>query len=121
MTIPCRVSLDELAHDKGVQEYSEEDLRDAREELEEKLLAGERVFRIDLETLLEGEFDRNFSSCIRSLYEHFAGIGDCVPQERCLAGNDWMTQLVSAHLDAHPEVIEERAIEIAAARLEDSI
>jgi hypothetical protein len=113
----------ERAADRGVVEYSAEDLKEAREDLLEKLLAGDKFGRTDLELILEDEIQRNYASMRRSLYEHFAGIGNdshVDEYDRASRAGEWMKRLVEAYLDANPDLIEERAAEIAAERLEDA-
>lgn len=125
LSISANVPADiaERISDVGGEEYSAEDLKDAREELIEKLLAGDKVGHVDLEGLIDYEADTNRAAFVRNLYEHFAGIGSdsrTGDYDRCMKAGEWMQRLVEAHLDAHPEVVEERAAEIAAMKLEDA-
>jgi hypothetical protein len=119
---PCRVSLDLRAREAAEERLpvpSEEDMRDARQEIEEELLAGKRIGRIDLEALIDCELDRNYAATLRRLYEHFAGIGTLSAHDqaiRCQAADEWLTRLVRAHLDTDADAIEERAARIAAER-----
>lgn len=103
-----------------MQEYTAQDFADAREDLTEKFLAGDRIGRIDLEALLDQELNDNYAATLRSLYEHFANIGNCDDTDVCSGAHDWMTRLVKAYLNRNPDLIEERAAEIAAERLEDA-
>lgn len=112
--------LAERLSDVAGPEYSPQDLKEAREDLAEKLLAGDRIGGVDLESLIDYEIDRNYAAFLRSLYEHFAGIASCEDSAgKCLDGDRLMAALVDKHLDAHQDLIEERAAEIAADRLED--
>ena len=113
--------LAERLSDVAGPEYSPADLKEAREELAEKLLAGDRVDGSDLESLIDYEIDRNYAAFLRSLYEHFAGIGSCFSSaERCLAGDEWMLRLIDMHLDMDDEPVQERAAKIRADRDEDA-
>lgn len=112
--------LAERLSDVAGPEYSPADLKEARADLSEKLLAGDRIGGVDLESLIDYEIDRNYAAFLRSLYEHFAGIASCSDSAgKCLDGDRLMAALVDRHLDANPDLIEERAAEIAAERLED--
>ena len=115
--------LAERISDVDAPEFSQEDLKDAREELTEKLLAGDKVGGIDLEALFENEVQNNYLAFLRNLYEHFAGIGNdsrVDEYDRAAKAAECMKRLVEAHLDAHPDVVEEHAAEIAAQKLEDA-
>lgn len=116
--VPCRVSIDELAHDQGVQEFSAKDLADAREELVDLLLAGNSFHGADLEGIIDAELDRNYAATLRSLYEHFANIGGKNGSDCCMEADKWMRRLVEAHVDTG--LIEEMAEKIAADKLEDA-
>lgn len=111
----------ERLSDVAGDEHTPEDLKEAREELAEKLLAGDKVGRVDLETLLDTELNDNYAATLRNLYEHFAGIGNGGrgdEYDRSMRAGQWMQRLVEAHLDANPDVVEERATKIAGERLE---
>ena len=105
--------------DNDIGEFSKADLRDAQLEIEEELVAGERVGKLDLEAVLDEELNRNYAATLRNLYEHFAGIASCgCSAERCLNADAWMLRLVRSHITE--EMVEERAAKIAADRLEDA-
>ena len=117
--------LAERLSDNGIEEFSAEDLRDARLEIEEELAAGKRIGTFDLEAIIEVELNRNYDATIRNLYEHFAGIGTdggSAEYDRCMRAGEWMLRLIRQQLDTPDgaEIIEERAAQIAADRLEDA-
>lgn len=123
--VPDRVAADLRAHEAAQDRLpapSEEDMRDARAALEEELLAGKRIGRVDLEAILDQELNDNYAAALRSLYEHLARIGALDPHDqiiRCQAADAWMQRLVRAYLDSDPDMVEERAALIAKQRQED--
>lgn len=117
--VPCRVSIEtrqyEETHD--LPEPSDEDVRYARQELEEEILAGKRIGRFDLEAIIDQEINDNYAATLRKLYEHFAGIATCGDSAgRCLDGDTWMLDLVRKHMPE--ELVQERAERLAAERFE---
>lgn len=120
---PDRVSIDlRRFQANDLPEFSKEDLAEARQELMEELLAGERVAGVDLFALLQSEFDQRLDHSVERLAYHFAGIGNLSTDdraERCERISEWMGKLVAEYLDEHDEIIQERAADIAAQRLED--
>ena len=92
---------------------TEAEIADARREIIEEVLAGERVGKLDLETIIEAEIQRNYAATLRSLYEHFAGIGNdgrTDEYDRCMKAGEWMTRLVEAAVTEDCDEVAERAI-----------
>lgn len=111
--IPCAVSIAELAHDRSMPEWSVEELARAREEVIEEILEGKKVEGTDLESVLDAAIESNPANMVRSLYEHFANIGNLgdlyANLERCRNAAQWMQVLVESYVDAHDDLISDRA------------
>lgn len=115
--------LAERLSDQGVEEHSAADLKEAREDLIEKLFAGKRIGlpSLGLDALLESEIENSPASAIEELASFLRGStvgGDYARLELCDRMEAFATRICDAHLDANPDVVEERATEIAGERLE---
>ncbi len=97
---------------------TKDDLAHAREDLIEKLFDGKRIGipALGLDALLEAEYEKASASTIEELASFLRGStvgGDYARMELCERMEAFATRLCEAHLDAHPDLIEERAQEIA--------
>lgn len=122
-----RVSIDTAAFlrsQDGPTEWSAEELARAREELVDELLAGDKVGdvqKVDLETILDAAIDSNPAGMARNLYEHLANIGGIRDHgEHCQKASAWMRQLIESYVDAHDDLISDRAADNENARKEDA-
>lgn len=91
----------------------------AEEEITEKLLEGKQVDRYDFAGILDSEMDRGTRVMAEEVAGHITGILDVgmdehTHVERRKALELWARSLIESFLDSHPELIEERAAEIAA-------
>lgn len=104
------------AADRGVREYSAEDLKEAREELAEKLREGKSVAGCMFRDLLDCEFNSRPEELLGELDTllRLAG-GSDTPEGFASTLRD---QIIGRHLDEHGDAVRERAVELAAGRLE---
>lgn len=130
---PCRVSIEELAHDRGLQEFSAEDLKDAREEIVDAILTepkgwkGHTLFGT-LQEYLNTE-PAVYDTRLAAIAKHVQHMLNGNPSDRPAPHGDLM---ILARADAETffrgtvedyiddEWVEEHAADIAADKLEDA-
>lgn len=104
------------AADSGVREYSAEDLKEAREDLAEKLREGKTVARCTFRDLIDCEFNCRPNELLGELDTLLRLSGGSDTAEGY--ASTLRDQIIARHLDANEEAVRERAVEIAAGRLE---
>ena len=137
--IPCRVSIEELAHDRGLQEYSPEDLKDAREEIVEGIIGntnglnGTLLWQVLQEWLNVDArlYDERLSVIAKHLQTllhgailepmHWMSFDErrkAAHAEARSEAEEWLSEIVRESITE--EMVEERAAKIAAEKLEDA-
>ncbi len=130
---PCRVSIEELAYDRGLQEFSAEDLKDAREEIVEQFTDGPRLWEAlqgwlnvdarlyderlsiiakQMQTLLSGE------EVAHDLYPTYKERREASYACARATARIWLEEIVREYIT--DEMVEEHAEKIAAQKLEDA-
>jgi len=91
----------------------------AREDLIDAILQGTRFCGLTFEDILDGEIDKNMRMMVADLAQYLCNIvawarDEYTHSERRDSLEKWMRGMVERYMDAHQELIEERAVEIAA-------
>ena len=91
----------------------------ARFDLIDAILQGTRACGLSFEDILDDEIDKNTRMMVADLAQYLCNIvalahDEYTHSERRDSLEKWMRGIVERYVDAHPDLIEERAVEIAA-------
>ena len=91
----------------------------ARFDLIDAILQGTRACGLSFEDILDDEIDKNMRMMVSDLAQYLCNIvalarDEYTHSERRDSLEKWMRGIVERYVDAHPDLIEERAVEIAA-------